>query len=88
MPVIEIEPFKTKYKKSQESFIKNYLLTKNLHKMEKMNFEQMETVKGGDRYDFACSATCGLFGLCVGVICGGNPFVSWVVGSGMEYFIC
>ena len=56
--------------------------------MEKMNFDQMEIVKGGDRYDFACSAACGLFGLCVGVICGGNPFISWGVGLGMEYFIC
>ena len=61
--------------------------------MEKMNFDQMENVKGGDRYDLACNLTVSLFAGCVGTILapftgGGSFIVSVGVGGLMSYAIC
>jgi len=61
--------------------------------MEKLNFDQMEAVNGGDSRELACQATASLFGACVGVIvgsvsAGAGFFVGWAVGVGLSYAVC
>ena len=63
--------------------------------MEKLNFDQMESINGGLDWphDFACGSVCNLFGACVGAIFipfsgGASFFGGLALGTGMTYVLC